>query len=131
MTSTTDLSTNLPADIVVIEDDAILRDVLTDWLEAAGYRVRRAVDGSLGLAAVRFAEPALVITDMQMPVMDGWAVLAEVGQRHPAIPVIAMSAHFGSGQGVAAALALGAARVLAKPFKRRELLLAVADLLRP
>ena len=63
--------------------------------------------------------------------MDGWAVLAQVRQQHPAIPVIAMSAHFAAGHGAAAALALGAARVLAKPFKRAELLLAVADLLRP
>jgi two-component system response regulator FlrC len=125
------MSIPLSADIVLVEDDAILRAALTDWLEAAGYGVRSAEDGSVGLAAVRFVEPALVITDMQMPVMDGWAVLAEVRQRHPAVPVIAMSAHFGSGQGAAAALALGAARVLAKPFKRGDLLLAVAELVGP
>jgi CheY-like chemotaxis protein len=117
--------------ILVIEDDSIMRDALADWLEAAGYAVRKAADGSAGLAAVSSAAPALVVTDIHMPGLGGAAVISELKQRHPAIPVIAISGLFNSGHGMDAdaALALGAARALAKPFKRGELLRAVTDLL--
>jgi two-component system cell cycle sensor histidine kinase/response regulator CckA len=117
-------------DILVIEDDAIMRDAVAEWLEAAGYRVRKAEDGNAGLTAVRLAVPTLVVTDMYMPGTSGAMVIAELKQRHPEIPIIAISGLFDSGYGMnaAAAIALGAARALAKPFKRGELLGAVAEL---
>ena len=119
-------------DILVIEDDAIMREALAEWLEAAGYGVRKAADGSAGLAAIRAAAPALVVTDIHMPGTSGAVVIAELKQHHPGIPVIAISGLFNSGHGMDAdaAIALGAARALAKPFKRGDLLEAVADLLK-
>jgi two-component system cell cycle sensor histidine kinase/response regulator CckA len=119
-------------DILVIEDDAIMREALAEWLAAAGYAVRTAEDGSVGLAAVRSAAPALVVTDIHMPGTSGAIVIAELKQHHPEIPVIAISGLFNSGHGLDAdaAIALGAARALAKPFKRGELLQSVSDLLR-
>jgi CheY-like chemotaxis protein len=121
------------SDILVIEDDTIMREALTDWLQAAGYVVRTAPDGSAGLAAVRFAPPTLVVTDIHMPGINGAAVIAELKQLYPKIAVIAISGLFNSGHGMdaEAALALGAARVLAKPFKRAELLRALTELLGP
>ena len=118
-------------DILVIEDDPIMREALTDWLHAAGYGVRAAADGGAGLAAVNFAPPALVVTDIHMPGTNGATVLSELKQHHPEIAIIAISGLFNSGHGLdaEAALALGAARALAKPFKRTELLLAIAALL--
>ena len=118
-------------DILIIEDDAIMREALAEWLEAAGYGVRKAADGSAGLAAVKFAAPTLVITDIYMPGTNGAMVIAELKRGQPDIPVIAISGLFNSGHGMDAddAIALGAARALAKPFKRGELLQAVADLL--
>jgi CheY-like chemotaxis protein len=118
-------------DILVIEDDSIMRDALAEWLEAAGYSVRKAEDGSAGLAAVRSAAPALVITDIHMPVTSGAVVVARLQEHHPDIPIIAISGLFNSGHGMDAesAIALGAERALAKPLKRRELLQTVADLL--
>jgi two-component system cell cycle sensor histidine kinase/response regulator CckA len=118
-------------DILIIEDDAIMRDAVAEWLEAAGYGVRKAEDGNAGLAAVKLAAPALVVTDIYMPGTSGARVICELKQRHPEIPVIAISGLFNSGYGMnaQAAIALGAARALAKPFKRGELLGAVADLL--
>jgi CheY-like chemotaxis protein len=118
-------------DILVIEDDAIMREALAEWLEAAGYAVRKAADGCAGLAAVTLAAPALVVTDIHMPGMCGAIVIAELKQHHPEIPVIAISGLFNSGHATDAdaAIALGAARALAKPFKRGELLQAVSDLL--
>jgi CheY-like chemotaxis protein len=125
MTSTTTI------DILIIEDDAIMRDAVAEWLEAAGYGVRKAEDGNAGLAAVRFAAPALVVTDIYMPGTSGAMVIAELRRCHTGIPIIAISGLFESGYGMNAdaAIALGAARALAKPFKRGELLGAVADLL--
>jgi CheY-like chemotaxis protein len=118
-------------DILVIEDDAIMRDAVAEWLEAAGYSVRKAEDGSAGLAAVKFGTPALVVTDIYMPGTSGAMVIAELKREYPEIPIIAISGLFNSGYGMNAdaAIALGAARALAKPFKRGDLLGAVADLL--
>jgi CheY-like chemotaxis protein len=120
-------------DILVIEDDAIMREAVAEWLCAAGYRVRTAADGGAGLAVVRTAAPALVVTDIYMPGMSGAAVIAELKQHHPGIPIIAISGLFESGYGMNAdaAIALGAARALAKPFKRAEFIGAVAELLTP
>jgi CheY-like chemotaxis protein len=120
-------------DILVIEDDPIMREALTDWLQAAGYGVRTAVDGSAGLAAVKFAVPAVVVTDIHMPGRNGAAIISELKRYYPQVAVIAISGLFNSGHGLdaKAALALGAARALAKPFKRAELLRAIADLLGP
>src|SRR6266853_5716636 len=118
-------------DILVIEDDPIMREALADWLQAAGYGVRKAADGTAGLAAVKFAVPTLVVTDIHMPGTSGAMVIAELKQRYPEIPVIAISCLFNSGHGMDAdaAIALGAAWALAKPFRRGELLRVVAALL--
>jgi CheY-like chemotaxis protein len=118
-------------DILVIEDDAIMREALAEWLQAAGYGVRKAADGHAGLAAVKVAAPALVVTDIYLPGTSGVAVIADLKQRYPGIPIIAISGLFDSGHGITAdaAIALGASRALAKPFKRDDLLRAVADLL--
>lgn len=118
-------------DILVIEDDRIMREALAEWLEAAGYRVRTVDDAEAGLAVVSMAAPALVVTDIHLPGTSGAIVIAELKRHHPGIPVIAISGLFESGLGINAdhAVALGAARALAKPFKHGELLAAVAELL--
>jgi len=117
--------------ILVIEDDPIMREALTDWLQAAGYGVRTAADGTAGLAAVKLAVPAVVVTDIHMPGTSGAAIISELKRDYPQVAIIAISGLFNSGHGLDAegALALGAARALAKPFKRAELLRAVAELL--
>src|ERR1700736_4860406 len=117
-------------DILVIEDDPIMREALADWLQAAGYGVRTAADGSAGLAAVAGAPPAVVVTDIHMPGTNGATVISELKRRHPQVVVIAISGLFNSGHGLdaQAAIALGAARALAKPFKRSDLLRAMAEL---
>jgi CheY-like chemotaxis protein len=120
-------------DILVIEDDPIMREALADWLQAAGYGVRTAADGSAGLAAAQFAPPTLVVTDIHMPGTNGATIISELKHRYPKVAIIAISGLFNSGHGLdaEAAIALGAARALAKPFKRAELLTALAQLLEP
>jgi CheY-like chemotaxis protein len=117
-------------DILVIEDDEILRQLVADWMRAAGYGVRTAADGNAGLAALEDHPPALVVTDIHMPGLGGVAIIAELRRAHPAMPVIAISAYFKCGHGLTpqGALALGAARALAKPFSRSDLVGAVAAL---
>ena len=109
-----------------------MRDLVADWLEAAGYGVRKAADGPAGLAEVERAEPALVVTDMCMPGLSGGAIIRALRQDHPAISIIAISGDYSlSGCSADDALALGAARALAKPVKRGEILRAVAELVGP
>jgi CheY-like chemotaxis protein len=119
-----------PGDILVIDDDAILRDLVTDWLEAAGYRVRRAANCCSAVAELRRQAPVLIVSDMFMPGACGVEAIAELKREHPDIALIAVSGHFNSGQGLSAeaAVAAGADRALAKPVKRADLLRAVAEL---
>jgi DNA-binding NtrC family response regulator len=120
-------------DVLVIDDDAIMRDLVADWLEAAGYTVRKASNCTTGVAELERAAPALVVSDMWMPGPCGAAAIHWMREKHPGLHVIAVSGHFGSGQGLSAQSALdaGAARALAKPVKRAELLRAVAELVGP
>ena len=123
---------NKPGEILVIDDDAIMRDLVTDWLEAAGYQVRKATScrAWIGQFLGRQA-PALIITDMFMPGPCGVDAIAELKKRHPGTSLVAVSGNFNAGQGLSAeaALAAGADRALAKPVKRGELIRAVAELL--
>src|SRR5258706_3022069 len=107
-----------------------MRDLVSDWLEAAGYRVRKASScrAWIGQLLGRQA-PALIITDMFMPGSCGADAIAKLKKQHPETALIAVSGHFNSGQGLTAeaALAAGADRALAKPVKRAELLLPAAQ----
>ena len=117
-------------EILVIDDDPLMRDLITDWLEGAGYRVLKATDCSAACTALERG-PALVVSDMWMPGPCGAAAIAFLKEKCPEMRLIAVSGHFGSGQGTTPqdALDAGAARALAKPVKRAELLSAVAELI--
>jgi DNA-binding NtrC family response regulator len=119
--------------VLVVDDDAIMRDLMADWLQAAGYDARKAANCSAAEAEARRAAPALIISDMFMPGACGATAIAQMKQAVPGVQVIAVSGHFNSGQGLSAADALesGAARALAKPVKRAELVRAVSELLGP
>ncbi len=118
-------------DVLVVEDDELMRTLVSEWLAQAGYTVREAVDGEAAVAALQQQPVSLVITDMHMPRRDGAQTLAWLHREHSPTPVIAMSGHFGSGRKYSreGALALGASRVLAKPFTQEELLDAVHALI--
>ena len=120
-----------PSEIVVIDDDAIMRDLLADWLVAAGYRVRQASSCRAWMGEPGARPPALIVTDMFMPGPCGTDAIAALRARHAGTAIIAVSGHFGAGQRLSApdALAAGADRALAKPLKRAELLGAVAELI--
>jgi CheY-like chemotaxis protein len=120
-------------DVLVIDDDAIMRDLVADWLRAAGYHVRKAADCQSALQALGDGAPALIVTDMFMPGACGAAAIAELKRGAPGVAVIAVSGYFkaGSKLTVDEALRAGAARALPKPVKRAELLRAVTELIGP
>ena len=119
-------------EILVIDDDPLMRDLITDWLEGAGYRVLKATNCDAACTALE-RRPALVVSDMWMPGPCGAEAIKWMRQKHPGLQLIAVSGHFGSGQGTTPqdAVSAGAARALAKPVKRTELLGAVAELIGP
>ena len=79
--------------VLVIDDDAILRDLVTDWLQAAGYRVRKATDCQSALEALDGGAPALIVSDMFMPGRCGGAAIAELKRYAPDAPLIAVSGY--------------------------------------
>jgi DNA-binding NtrC family response regulator len=89
-----------PTEILVIEDDAITREALIEWLETAGYAVREAADARAGIAAVSSAAPARVLTDIHVPGLGGAAIITVAKRPHPGIPVIAISGLFNWGDGI-------------------------------
>ncbi len=108
------------AKVLVIEDDAPIREVLVDMLEGEGYSVSSAEHGMAGLARAREDQPDLILLDLMMPVMDGWTFLAAQieDSRIAHIPVVILSAAKNLGE-------VRAAQCLSKPCKISELLATV------
>ena len=114
--------------ILVIDDDASLRRVVEYNLQEAGYQVLSASSGEAGLSLFAEEAPALVITDMKMPGMDGMQVLKAVKERAPETLVIMITA-FGTVDVAVEAMKAGAYDYITKPFNRDELRLTVAKAL--
>jgi DNA-binding NtrC family response regulator len=110
--------------ILIIDDDASLRRVLEYNLQEAGYEVLVAADGERGLLLFDEHRPTLVITDLKMPGIGGFQVLAAVKERSPASLVIVITA-FGAVETAVEAMKLGAYDYITKPFNRDELRLVV------
>ncbi len=110
--------------ILIIDDDASLRRVLEYNLQEAGYEVLAAADGANGLLLFEEHRPPLVITDLKMPGMGGFQVLAAVKDRSPDTLVIVITA-FGAVETAVEAMKLGAYDYITKPFNRDELRLVV------
>lgn len=111
--------------VLVVEDDAPLREALADTLELAGYSVMAAGDAQQALAWLEKGAPGLVLTDVQMPGMDGHALLRAIKARRPEIPVLIMTA-YGQIERAVEAMREGASDYLPKPFEPERLLVAVA-----
>ncbi|MFZ5485185.1 MAG: sigma-54-dependent transcriptional regulator [Pseudomonadota bacterium] len=111
--------------ILVVEDDAALREALTDTIELAGQRVVSAPDGESALAVLGREPVDMVLSDVQMPGMDGHALLRRVKALRPGIPFILMTA-YGQIERAVEAMKDGAADYLPKPFEPDRLLAVVA-----
>jgi two-component system NtrC family response regulator len=110
--------------VLVVDDDPSLRRVTEYTLEQAGYPVLTAADGEEGLQLVRERQPAVIVTDLQMPKLSGTELLARVKAVRPETLVIVITA-FGTIEQAVEAMKQGAHDFLTKPVSRDALLLAV------
>ena len=80
--------------ILLVEDNEVNRDMLVRRLQRAGHEVAIAADGEAALTAMREQQPAVVLMDMNLPVMDGWTAReAQQDASIADIPIIALTAH--------------------------------------
>jgi DNA-binding response OmpR family regulator len=115
--------------ILVIEDDAAIRQGIVDALEYAGYTPLEAADGHKGLALAADAECDLILLDLILPGPDGLEILKSVRTERPTLPVIIMTAR-GEQRDRIRGLHLGADDYVVKPFSVRELLARIEAVLR-
>lgn len=115
------------ATLIVVDDDASIRDAIAECLELHGYQVRVAADASALDVLLQVLRPDAIILDWMMPGEDGLSVCRRLQSR--AIPILMLSA-MGSAPDRVIGLEMGADDYLAKPFDPRELLARVRALLR-
>jgi PAS domain S-box-containing protein len=118
--------------ILVVDDEAVVRDILAELLRADGHEVATAADGVGAVAALRARPDAfdLVVCDMMMPEMDGRSCFRELRAIAPGIRVLLASGYSADGA-VQELLADGAAGFVQKPFRRIHLRQALAEAMRP
>jgi CheY-like chemotaxis protein len=117
------------AKVLIVDDSAVDRRLAGSFLEKAGdFTVINATDGREALAAVLREQPDLVLTDLQMPGMNGLELVEEIRLKHPGLPVILMTAH-GSEEIAIQALQRGAASYVPKRNLAQDLLGTVDDVL--
>ena len=111
--------------ILVVEDDDALRDALLITLEAAGHRATGADGGPAALTVLAREPFSMVVSDLRMDPMDGLTLLGEIRNRHPALPVLLMTA-FGDVDKAVAAMRGGACDFMLKPFEPKTLIEQIA-----
>ena len=114
--------------ILIAEDEADIRNILRLYLESENYEVLEAADGESAVAAVRNGSPDLVILDIMMPKLDGFAVVRAIRQQSD-IPVLILSARNQDNDKILG-LNLGADDYIAKPFNALEIVARVKAHLR-
>jgi DNA-binding response OmpR family regulator len=115
--------------VLVVEDDPAIRRGVVDALEASGYRALESADGESALQQGLVREPDLVLLDIMLPRLDGYAVLRELRRARPALPIIMLTAR-GSEEDRVRGLKGGADDYIVKPFGAAELLARVEAVLR-
>jgi two-component system, NtrC family, nitrogen regulation response regulator NtrX len=113
-------------DILIVDDEADIRDLVAGILSDEGYGTRLAKDGTTALAAIKFRQPSLVILDVWLGdgERDGIRILEMIKRDHPHVPVIMMSGH-GTIETAVAAIKRGAYDFIEKPFESERLLLII------
>ncbi len=115
--------------ILIIEDETPMRTALADLLTSEGYRALTAADGESGLQRAIDETPDLILLDVMMPRLDGFAVCAELRRLSHSVPVLMLTAK-GQVEDRVNGLDAGADDYLVKPFSTEELLARVRALLR-
>jgi len=108
--------------VLVVDDDRDIRDVLSEMLDVEGFDVETAVNGREALGRLGAHKADVLVTDLMMPVMDGWALVAAARSRPRLrrMPIVVITAHAGS-------IVPGADRIVTKPFDIDVLVSAVRE----
>ncbi|TBL70780.1 response regulator transcription factor [Paenibacillus thalictri] len=115
--------------IVVVDDDAHIRELIAYYMRQEGFDVVEAEDGKEALATIKSAGADLVILDVMMPEMDGWDLCRELRAGYPDLPLLMLTAKGETNQKVKG-FELGADDYLVKPFDPPELIVRVKALLK-
>ncbi|WP_122556327.1 response regulator, partial [Pseudomonas viridiflava] len=107
--------------VLLVEDDRALREALGDTLELGGFEFEAVSCAEEALLAVAREPFGIVVSDVNMPGIDGHQLLARLRARQPQLPVLLMTAH-GAVERAVDAMRQGAADYLVKPFEPRALL---------
>ncbi len=115
------------ARVLVIDDDEMTRTLVIRTLVGEGHEIEEAVDGQEGLRLFGENPHDLVLTDINMPGLDGHDVIEAIRMLHPEVPIIAISGGgaVGKEQLLLKASALGADQIIVKPFEFTQLVSAV------
>ena len=114
--------------ILVVEDDKNISDLIHMYLVKEGFDVRIAGDGGKALEEFQKKEPDLILLDIMLPVMDGWAVCAKIRETSK-VPIIMLTAKSDVGDRITG-LEMGADDYLVKPFEMKELMARINAVLR-
>jgi two-component system, chemotaxis family, chemotaxis protein CheY len=109
--------------VLVVDDDASIRELLSTALEDDGYEVVPAINGEDALSVCERWRPDVIVLDLMMPVMDGWQFATELRAREEDIPIVLLSA---ARDLKTHAKTLSAAEIIEKPFDLSELLPKIA-----
>ncbi len=117
--------------VVIVEDEADIRDVLTYNLEREGFEVWGAADGKYGLKLIQDKQPDLVLLDLMLPGLDGLEICRQLkgSDKTATIPIVMVSAK-GEESDIVTGLELGADDYVAKPFSPKEFMARVRAVLR-
>jgi len=115
--------------ILVVEDDTSVREMVCDALQLAGYETRTAVDGSEALASQQKTRADLIVSDINMPKVDGYELAQRLRDRGDTTPIIFLTAR-NEKPDIGKGFRVGADDYISKPFGIEELVLRVAAILR-
>jgi len=115
--------------ILIVDDEEIVRESLSGWLEKDGYTVAMAPDGPTALAMLARDTWSILLVDMKMPGMDGLQVLAEARTLQPSAAVVIMTA-YATVETAVSAMKIGAYDYLVKPFDPEELTLMIQKIVK-
>lgn len=114
--------------VLIVEDDANIAELLRLYLEKDGFVISIAPDGGAGVAMAQNFEPDLVLLDIMLPVMDGWAVCREI-RKNSNVPIIMLTARGETNEKISG-LEMGADDYITKPFEIKELMARVHAVMR-
>lgn len=118
------------SDVLIVEDDLILREALVETMSLAGHSYLVAKDGQEALALIEKHSPSIILSDVRMNKFSGQQLLAEIQRRSPGVPVILMTA-FATVDDAVNAMRQGAVDYLQKPFSAAHLLEKVNRYIKP